>query len=65
MTYEEALAWLHGDRSTINYAMGETPAGASERAARMDAAHAEQAYWVVRAHREKLVAVKKPPVKII
>ena len=55
MNLEEALAWLKGARSTVNYAGGETPWEAQERACRMDAAATEQAYWVVRAHKEGLV----------
>ncbi len=49
MTPEEAEAWLRGERSTINYAGGDSPQDAQERATRMDAAMTEQAYWVMRA----------------
>lgn len=49
MTYEEAMAWLRGTRSSRNYA--DTP----ESADRRDAALTEQAYWTVRAHKEGLV----------
>ncbi len=55
MNYEEALAWMRGERSTINYAQGPTPGEAQERAVRMDAAMYEQAYWMLRAHSEGLV----------
>ena len=55
MKYEEAQAWLRGERSTVNYAGGESPWDSQERAHRMDAASTEQAYWVVRAHKEGLI----------
>ncbi len=55
MSNEEALAWLRGERSTVNYAGGESPWDSQERATRMDAAMTEQAYWIVRAHKENLV----------
>lgn len=49
MDLEEAEAWLRGERSTVNYAGGDSPQDSQERATRMDAAMTEQAYWVVRA----------------
>lgn len=49
MKQEEAEAWLRGERSTVNYAGGDSPQDAQERATRMDAAMTEQAYWIVRA----------------
>lgn len=49
MNPEEAEAWLAGERSTVNYAGGDSPQDAQERATRMDAAMTEQAYWVMRA----------------
>ena len=55
MTYDEALAWLRGERSTINMTHAENPAQEWEIAHRQDAAATEQAYWVVRAHKEGLV----------
>ncbi len=58
MDYEEALAWLRGERSTINYAYGNDPGESQERAARQDAGMTEQAYWVVRAHNEGLVLTR-------
>ena len=48
MDHEEAKAWLKGERSTVNYAGGDSPQDSQERATRMDAAMTEQAYWVVR-----------------
>ena len=55
MSYDEALAWLRGERSTINMTHAENPAQEWEIAHRQDAAATEQAYWVVRAHKEGLV----------
>ncbi len=52
MNLGEALAWLNGERSTVNVAGGESPWDSQERATRMDAAMTEQAYWIVRAHKE-------------
>ncbi len=57
MKYEEALAWLNGERSTVNYAGGESPWDSQERATRMDTALTEQAYWIVRAHNEGLIGI--------
>ncbi len=55
MTYEEALEWLQGKRSSLNY----IPEGPFEtwqvRVAQADAAMMEQAYWVLKAHKEQLV----------
>lgn len=57
MSLEEALAWLRGERSSINiqYAASDDRNHASACAAREDAAACEQAYWVVRAHKEGLL----------
>ena len=55
MTYEEALAWLHGFRSTLNYTEAPTPQESRVNAAKQDASMTEQAYWIVRAHKEGLV----------
>jgi len=55
MNYEEALAWLRGARSMTNIAT-RTPVGTFlGRVAMADAFMCEQAYWIVRAYREKLV----------
>jgi hypothetical protein len=53
MTLEEALAWLRGERSSVNWLQNGTPEG-NTNAQRYDAAATEQAYWIVRAHREGL-----------
>ena len=55
MTYEEALEWLRGLRSTINYTDAPTPQESRVNAAKQDASMTEQAYWIVRAHKEGLV----------
>ncbi len=55
MTYEEALAWLQGERSTINYTEAPTPQESRVNAAKQDASMTKQAYWIVRAHKEGLV----------
>ena len=55
MSYEEALAWLKGERSTINYTDAGTPEQSRINSAEKDASMTEQAYWIVRAHKEGLV----------
>jgi poly-gamma-glutamate capsule biosynthesis protein CapA/YwtB (metallophosphatase superfamily) len=57
MGFEEAMDWLKGLNSTINYAYGTNPGDAQERAMRQDAAMTEQAYWIVRAHKEGLLGI--------
>ena len=56
MSNEEALAWLRGERSSVNWMQGKQDVR-SVAAARYDAAATEQAYWIVRAHHEQLVEV--------
>ena len=59
MSYEEAVAWLRGERSMTNYFFEyatEPRAEEMVRTARADAALTEQAYWIVRAHKEGLVS---------
>lgn len=53
MNYKEALAWLRGERSGINY-LPVTEDRQSVTAI-YDAAMTQQAYWIVRAHNEGLV----------
>ena len=52
MQLEEAQAWLRGERSTINYTQAPTPEESRINAAKQDASMTEQAYWIVRAHKE-------------
>ena len=58
MTYDEAIEWLSGSRSMVNL----VPVGPFEtwqiRIAEADAAQAQCAYWVVRAHKEGLVSAR-------
>ena len=54
MDLEEALAWLQGKRSTLNYTNAPTPQESRINAAKQDASMTEQAYWIVRAHKEGL-----------
>ena len=51
MDYEEGLAWLNGERSMVNMLHDEQ---SHVRVAQADAAMMEQAYWIVRAHKEGL-----------
>jgi len=52
MTYEEAVAWLNGERSWTN-AIPQHPIETwTVRAAEADAAAVQEAYWVYRAHTE-------------
>ncbi len=55
MNYEEALAWLRGERSTLNYTQAPTPEDSRINSAKQDASMTEQAYWIVRAHNEGLI----------
>lgn len=57
MNVEEAKAWIRGDRSTWNQHANQAPNQGENFAncARDDAAMIEQAYWVLRAHREGLM----------
>ena len=59
MNYEEALAWLKGERSQANWFRSLGSERALEQReiwlAEADAASTEQAYWIVRAHKEGLL----------
>ena len=52
MTYNEALEWLRGERSMCNIVLQHPIETWQERTARTNAAMTEQAYWIVRAHKE-------------
>lgn len=56
MSYAEALAWLKGERSTSNYIPQDPIDTWSVRIAQADAALTQQAYYVVKAHKEGLVS---------
>jgi hypothetical protein len=57
MNLAEAESWLRGERSAVNDHYNQTADRnyAFARAAEEDAARTQQAYWIVRAHAEKLV----------
>lgn len=55
MSYEEAIAWLNGERSMINIIPAEPDRSTWQvRVAQADAARCRQAYWIVRARKERL-----------
>ena len=55
MDYKEALEWLNGSRSTCN-SFNYIEQSSHVLTAQADAAMTQQAYWVVRAHKENLTA---------
>lgn len=57
MKYEEALAWLRGERSMVNIIQttGEGNGPWLIQTAEADAALTQQAYWIVKAHNEGLL----------
>ena len=55
MRQEEALEWLNGTRSSINLIPQDPFNTWQIRIAEADAAMMQQAYWVLRAHKEGLV----------
>ena len=57
MTYSEALEWLKGNRSNINSILNTTDDRPHEFAmiTQADAGSVQEAYWIVRAHREGIV----------
>ena len=52
MTYDEAIEWMKGNRSTVNNVTCDPMETWYERIARADAAYMEQAYWRIRMRRE-------------
>ena len=56
MKLEEAREWLHGQRSIVNLIMPDPLETWVGRTAEADAAMTQQAYWIVRAHNEGLLA---------
>jgi hypothetical protein len=57
VSFEEALAWLRGERSLTNIIPPEPERESwNVRIAQADAAMTQQAYWIVKAWREGLVA---------
>lgn len=55
MTYEEAIAWLRGERSMTNMIPTDPRESWLVRIAEADAAMTQQAYWTVKAHADGLV----------
>jgi hypothetical protein len=55
MTYDEALAWLKGERSMTNIIPQEPWETWQLRILQADAAATQQAYWVIKAWHEGLI----------
>ena len=55
MTYEEALEWLRGNRSMTNIIPQDPFETWQVRIAQADAAMMQQAYYVLKAHKEDLL----------
>ena len=56
MNYEEAVEWLNGNRSMTNIIPQDPFETWQTRIAEADAAMTQQAYWIVKAHNEKLIS---------
>ena len=52
MEYKEAIAWLRGERSMCNIIPQDPFETWQVRIAEADAAMTQQAYWIVKAHKE-------------
>lgn len=57
MTLEEAKEWLSGNRSTCNFIPQDPWESWQVRIAQTDAAMMEQAYYVLKAHKEGLIDI--------
>ena len=57
MSYEEAVAWLKGKRSTANVIQSDADSNGNwiVQTAQADAAATQQAYWIVKAWSENIV----------
>ena len=55
MTIQEAVEWLHGERSTGNLIPSVDPGTWQVQTAQADAAMIQQAYWVIKAYKEGLI----------
>lgn len=55
MTFEEALEWINGGRSMCNLIPQEPFDTWTVRIAQADAAMVQAAYWILKAHKEKLL----------
>jgi hypothetical protein len=58
---EEAIAWLTGSRSMTNIIPQDPYESWLVRIAQADAAMMEQAYWILRTHKEGLLATTPTP----
>ena len=55
MEPDEAIAWLRGERSTCNTTPRDPFETWQVRTTRADAAMMQQAYWVLKAHKDGLI----------
>lgn len=55
MNKDEAVAWLKGERSLTNIIPRDPFETWNVRIAEADAAMTQQAYWIVKAHKEGLI----------
>ena len=55
MDYDEAIAWLKGERSMCNIITQDPFETWQVRTCEADAAQTQQAYWVAKAHKEGLL----------
>jgi len=55
MKYDEAIAWLNGERSMCNIIPQDPLETWLVRTTQADAAMTEQAYWVAKAHKDGLL----------
>jgi len=58
VTYDEACAWLRGERSMTNIVPQHPLETWVVRIAQADAAMTEQAYWIAKAHNDAAVDEK-------
>ena len=56
MDYKEATEWMKGNRSTCNTFFGNMQENVQAEllTAQTDSAMVQQAYWILRAHKEQL-----------
>ena len=55
MDYKEATEWLKGNRSLTNCIPQDPFETWEVRITQADAAMTQQAYWIVRAHKEEII----------
>ena len=60
MDYKEAIDWFDGDRSMTNIIPSDPHETWIARIAEADAAMMQQAYWFLKAHKEKLLQDDEP-----